>query len=862
MLKNIQTVIFIFVTWISFGQFTDDFTDGNFTANPEWSGDDAKFIVNGSQQLQLNAPAETSDAYLSTPSGAIEDASWEFYLRMDFNPSSTNYARIYLVSNSPDLRGALNGYFVYVGGTTDEISLFRQTGTTRTRILQGVAGSVNSTNVNVRIRVTRDGTGNWELHRDTAMTGTFVSEGTVFDNTHFQSSFFGVYCDYTATRSTHFRYDDFVVTGNPYVDATPPALVSVTPISSTELQVLFNEPVSLTTAENAANYLVDNGIGQPVTAVRDLTDNAQVILSFSDDFIDGSIHTLTITAMADLSGNVAPLLVGQFFYWEDNTPVPGDVRINELMPKESPSVGMPLNEWVELYNPTSKTFNITGWRLCNDNSCGTIQNYLLLPDSYVIIVPTNSLDSFPGLNVINATSFPTLKNTGDEISIRTPDQSIQVDWMKYNDATFQDPAKSQGGYSLELINPYLPCANESNWRATNSLLGGTPGAQNSVFSMTADTVPPTISQLLVLNDNQLRITFSEPMDSADMVGLTPIFTPNLTVVTMSSPTGISSQLNITVQDTIQSGVWYAVNLGEVTDCSGNSQMLTGTFIKPQEVEVGDIVVNEILFNPLTGGADYVELYNASQKVLSLEQVKIANLSNGNVANQKVISTGQRLFLPNEYVVLTADSVHVKQNYVNHGFGTFISVALPTYSNSTGDVVLLSPADSILDWVPYEEKWHFRLIDDKKGKSLERISPAGPSDNASNWQTASETAGFGTPGLRNSQYFIAGGEGVITLDPKIFSPDNDGYQDFCIFRYDLPETGMVGSIFIFDEHGRQVREFVNNHYFDQRGELKWDGIRDDGTKCSVGRYIVVVDIFGPQTGARVANKQVVVIAARL
>jgi hypothetical protein len=862
MLKYIQIVIFSFAPMFSIGQFVDNFTDGDFTSNPEWTGDAAKFIVNGSQQLQLNAPAETSDAYLSTASGAIEDASWEFYLRMDFNPSSTNYARIYLVSNSPDLRGGLNGYFVYVGGTTDEISLYRQTGTTRTRILQGLAGSVNSTTVNVKIRVTRDEIGNWELLRDTSLTGVFVSEGAVFDNTHFQSSFFGVYCDYTATRSTHFRYDEFLVAGDPYIDATPPGLVSVTPISSNELQVLFNEPVSLTTAENTTNYAVNNGIGQPASAVRDGTNTAQVTLTFPTNFIDGSIHTLTMTGMTDLSGNIAPQLVGQFFYWEDNVPVPGDVRINEVMPKESPSVGMPLNEWVELYNPTSKTFNITGWRLCNDNSCGTIQNHLLLPDSYVIIVPTNSLDSFPGLNVINATSFPSLKNTGDEVSIRTSDESIQVDWMKYNDATFQDLAKSQGGYSLELINPYLPCANESNWRATNSSFGGTPGAQNSVFSMTPDTVTPSISQILVLSEYQLRVTFTEPLDSSNMISLTPLFTPNLTVVALSSSSGISSELTITVQESIGSGIWYTLNLGEVIDCSGNGAILQGQFIRPQEAMVGDIVINEILFNPLTGGVDYIELYNTSEKTLSFEQMKIANVSGSSIANPELISNFQTLFPPNSYVVLTSDSLNVKQNYSNHGWGTFLAVTLPSYSNSTGTVILLSPSDSILDSVSYDENWHFRLIDDKKGKSLERISPLGPSNDPSNWQTASETVGFGTPGLSNSQYFLTGSEGTISIEPKIFSPDNDGYQDFCLFIYDLPETGMVGSIFIFDEHGRQVREFVNNHYFDQRGELKWDGIRDDGTKCSVGRYIIVFDIFSPQTGTKIAHKQVIVVAARI
>jgi hypothetical protein len=189
--------------------------------------------------------------------------------------------------------------------------------------------------------------------------------------------------------------------------------------------------------------------------------------------------------------------------------------------------------------------------------------------------------------------------------------------------------------------------------------------------------------------------------------------------------------------------------------------------------------------------------------------------------------------------------------------------LPSYSNSIGSVILLNRDSTIIDQVDYEESWHFRLIDDKKGKSLERISASGPSNESSNWQTASETIGFGTPGLKNSQNFEADIDGSFTIDPKVFSPDNDGYQDFAIFSYDLPEPGMMGSIYIFDEHGRQVREFVNNHYFDQRGEFKWDGLRDDGTKCAVGRYIVMIDIISPSgTVNRIQKRKVIVIASRI
>jgi len=38
----------------AFAQVVDNFSDGDFTNNPSWSGTTADFIVNGSQQLQLN----------------------------------------------------------------------------------------------------------------------------------------------------------------------------------------------------------------------------------------------------------------------------------------------------------------------------------------------------------------------------------------------------------------------------------------------------------------------------------------------------------------------------------------------------------------------------------------------------------------------------------------------------------------------------------------------------------------------------------------------------------------------------------------------------------------------------------------
>jgi hypothetical protein len=209
-----------------FAQVIDSFDDSDFLVNPAWSGNTTKFSVTDNQ-LKLQAPAVTDAAYLSLPSRAVNDASWEFYTRFAFNSSSTNYARVYLVSSQADLSDTLSGYFVMLGNTADEISLYKQSGSTRTKIIDGTDGKLNAASVEVRVKVTRDASGNWQLSSDVGLTGNYILEGSTTDAQYFSSAYFGVYCNYTATRSDKFYFDDFIVTGNPYIPPAPPTLKDV-----------------------------------------------------------------------------------------------------------------------------------------------------------------------------------------------------------------------------------------------------------------------------------------------------------------------------------------------------------------------------------------------------------------------------------------------------------------------------------------------------------------------------------------------------------------------------------------------------------------------------------------------------------
>ncbi|RMG83276.1 MAG: hypothetical protein D6707_01360, partial [Bacteroidetes bacterium] len=253
---------------VLFAQFADDFSDGDFTNNPTWSGTDAKFEVDAGQKLHLNAPAVSDVAYLSTFSDTIDNAFWEIYVEMGFNPSSSNYAEVHLVSDNAVLTVSHNGYFVRLGGSADEVSLYRQDGASVTKIIDGTDGRLSSSTVTCRIKVTRDASGNWTLMSDTLGGTNYYTEGTALDNTYNTTQYFGVLCNYTSSRSTLFWFDDVFVSQYP-VDVTPPSLDSLKIISSTQLDLYFSEDLLLSSAQNTTNYFIDNGIGNPVSAALD-----------------------------------------------------------------------------------------------------------------------------------------------------------------------------------------------------------------------------------------------------------------------------------------------------------------------------------------------------------------------------------------------------------------------------------------------------------------------------------------------------------------------------------------------------------------------------------------------------------------
>jgi hypothetical protein len=268
--------------------------------------------------------------------------------------------------------------------------------------------------------------------------------------------------------------------------------------------------------------------------------------------------------------------------------------------------------------------------------------------------------------------------------------------------------------------------------------------------------------------------------------------------------------------------------------------------KPLEPIIpGDVLINEILFNPVAGGSDYVEIYNNSGKEISTNRLYLASRDSKLELTQVYpLSISKRMIMPGDYLVLTKDTNGVFPWFTIVCRECFLQMEkFPSYNNDFDYVVLLDEKMQVIDELFYTEKMHHPLLAEEKGISLERISFSTKTNDIKNWHSASTTSGYGTPGYVNSQEEI---ENVtspeITFSPESFSPNFDGYNDEYQIQYNLEKSGYVANISIFDASGRFVMKLANNEILGTSGTIIWDGDDQNGHRQNLGVYIIIVEIF--------------------
>ncbi|MBI5916509.1 MAG: lamin tail domain-containing protein [Bacteroidetes bacterium] len=866
--KGAFLVPLLFLAHYASAQVQDNFSDGDLTASPAWLGDAANFQVNTSLELQLNAPdAGTSALY--APTAITDSAVWELYFRLGFDPSNANRLRIYLQSDSENLLTG-SGYYLLAGadGSADAIQLYRQDAGTAMLLASASTGGV-AVSPEVRLRVTREVGSLWKLSADYTGGQNFAPQFETTDATYGAGGqFFGFHCTYTATRRDKFFFDDINVA--PLLpDTEPPLLLSATPVSATEVDVFFNENLDETTATDPANFAFDNGIGQPAAAFLDGVNKTLVHLPLALPLQNLTDYTLTINGLSDLSGNIAPAQTTDFTYVEVAQAAVYDILINEIMADPTPAVALKEVEFIELFNRSGKVIDLTGFGFSSGSTPQVFPAFQMLPGSYLLVCDGSDVDSLAAFgNVLALPTFPALTNDGDDLTL-TDASGNAVHYVRYSLDSYRDAQKQDGGWTLELVNPLAPCEGEANWRASVNLLGGTPGQPNSVLSAVPDNTVPELLRVFAspASPSEVQLFFNEALDPA--VAETPAsYTINEIGIASASllPPGNDAVL-LQLATPLEPSKIYEVRLKALSDCIGNLLTNSGSasFALPEPIQPMDLVVNEILFNPATGGADFVEVFNRSAKIFNLGDLVIGNLRVGidtTTADVKI----DRLIFPGEYAVFTEDPGDILSRYTVQNDEALIFNDLPSFNDDAGNVTIFRAGTAeavIIDAFDYSEDFHHPLLDDPEGVSLERLSPASLTQNPANWHSAAAAAGWATPTYKNSQFFENQGvvDDFFEIPEPTFSPDGDGYKDFLTIHYEVDQPGYAAKVKIFDSEGRPVKTLANNELLSTEGFLRWDGDTDDGAKARIGIYVIWLELFNPDGTVR-EFKKTCVVAGRL
>lgn len=525
------------------------------------------------------------------------------------------------------------------------------------------------------------------------------------------------------------------------------------------------------------------------------------------------------------------------------------VVINEIMADPSPVIGLPNAEYIELRNNSSTTINLYKWRIDNGSTVAVVSvNYLLAPDSMVILCSKSQAVFFNvPLKTLGMTSFPALTNEGDLLTLTAPDGKT-IHAVSYDINSYGNPLQSTGGWSLEMIDPRMPC-NGLNWRGSINNKGGTPGTENSLYKKVAIDNALQALQCTAINNKVLLLTLNHGADSSSvsMASHYQLAGTSNAITAVKALPPLFNSIEISLQQALEPNRIYQLKAAPIKRCISSNldslEIRTGLAKAP---EAGDIVINEILFDPPAGGADFIELHNPSKALINVRELMIgARNAGGSIGSALMASDKDQHLFPGDYLLLSEDTGFVKRQWPKSIQQKMIAVkSLPSLPDDKGNCMVMNKQGKVIDELNYTDDMHYPLLTNKVGVSLERVDPTSPSSATGNWHSASSDAHHATPGFVNSQFrkLDSTDNTNIKLFPALISPDNDGQDDLLNIQYNFKETGTLLSAYVFHQNGQLLSKVIDNRLCGTAGSFSWNGFDAKNNRLPEGVYVVLIETF--------------------
>lgn len=527
---------------------------------------------------------------------------------------------------------------------------------------------------------------------------------------------------------------------------------------------------------------------------------------------------------------------------------PYSIVINEILSDPSPIVALPNCEFIELRNCTNEIINLNKWRISNGTTTATIAiDFFLKPDSLVILCAKSNVIFFNGNNnIIGLTSYPTLGNEEDIIILGNKNGET-IHAVTYKKSWHDNAVKSEGGWSLEMSNPFRPC-NINNWHSSKSLLGGTPGKENSIFKKESIEEKLQAIQCTAISQKEFTLKFNKSADSSSLSIASNYnieSTGQYPLKVLPIPP-LFDQVKLIFKDGIEKEKVYQLNINNIKRCTSitvdTTSILTGIPIIPSK---GELIINELLFNPAPYGADFLELNNNSHSIINARDIYIAGKNSaGQIGSQYRCSNEDMNIFPGKYLAITTDSSYIIKTWKNINSSAISEIkSMPFYPDNEGNAVLINKEGMLIDEFQYTDDMHYPLLINQEGVSLERIDPMLPTSLIENWHSASSTAGYATPTKENSQFRKSDSiNKIIEIPQTDFSPNNDGINDLLTIAYKMSNPGNSISIYAFNFNGMMIRKIADNQLCGTSGTFIWNGLDQNKQRVASGIYLIFIEIL--------------------
>lgn len=697
--------------------FGDGFEDGEFLINPAWSGDKGQFSIieqDGNNLLQLTSSGNDV-SQLTVPSIRTE-GSWEFFINLDFSPSGSNFAYVFLMSDTDDLEnGSPSGYALKAGepGSSDVFRIVRfDGGVEGATVLSGTTDL--SSGGAFRVKVTRE-TGDWTLEVGKGYEGVLNREGGAqTDNTYTAASHFGIMLIYTPSRADKFFFD--------FKISLPPFTLTGAAANGSQVDITFNRACDQSSVQ-PGDFTIDNGLGAPGSVSF---PSANVVRLDYGTALPSNKYSVSVSNVDDQNGETIALnTTAPFFVFDTFTD--GDIIINEFL--YDPPAG--LAEYIELKNLTGKYMNLQNWQVGDETGTGSVSpdTLVLEADSFLVIsADTTALfNTFGARAYVQMPGLASLNNSGDAVRVLT-DKDTLVDSLTYT------PGWGGEDIALERRSASTASTIQENWDTSPNAGGGTPGLPNRVKP---DNLPPFLAEFEIAGNRTLNLAFSERVEEGSAENIANYSLSNgIGIAEAKAPGPDSVQLSLNAP--LQNATHYQLTISGIEDVFGNTIAAVDTIFTYYEIsqaEPGDVFVNEFMSAPPSGQTEYIELYNPTSKSFNVQGWTI----NDNTGSLKTIASSRVIFPPGKFIVIAPDSTLMNSFPGIHLLT--MGTDFPSLNNSGDDIVLRRADGALLDSLRYASSWGGDRT------ALERRTTSIAATFRENWGDSPEHAG--TPGGANA-----------------------------------------------------------------------------------------------------------------